>query len=619
MRGSFTWTLVATIPLVSGGAISHNIHALNSPTIQTAPTAAEHTEAVEASKITTCCLNVASVLPGKVYGGAFNFSGYSTQSGSYYSAQEREVKPACFVLPQSSQDVSIAISTLTGPIAIPKSKRKERPGWRLLSSFGVWGGGGDSRASGLKVSRAVAAQKKAAAKAQPNRSDDGVCKFAIRSGGHNPLTESSNINGGITLDLSFMKQVDVSRDRLSVDIGPGNRWQEVYTRLGTQFLGTSGGRVATVGVGGLVTGGGISFFSRERGLVCDNVIEFEVVLSDASIVIANNVTNPDLWRALKGGSGNFGIVTRIKMNAFELGNMWGGVIFHKRDDSSRRTIFKLFEEFTANTEDVNAHWIHTWSYVNAVVLTEWQPSSNIHYTKPIPNPPIFDRLRSRDLDGSVPIIPLLKNDLRIDTLTGLTQQIASLNPDGYRQIFTSLTFKNSAAFMEEVFQIGNDIAPGIKWVTGLRWVQSRAEQLGVQHPFVHLNYADRWQDPVKGYGVKNVNALRNVAARYDRRGLWQSKQVPGGFKLFEPASMVIKKEKKIVADGADSQAQAKDGPGSGNVADPFASGLPKGPPPVDLPPVDVPAIPKEVEDVPAVVVPVEDVSVMPGHGGKGSV
>lgn len=54
MRGSFTWTLVATIPLVSGGAISHNIHALNSPTIQTAPTAAEHTEAVEASKITTC-------------------------------------------------------------------------------------------------------------------------------------------------------------------------------------------------------------------------------------------------------------------------------------------------------------------------------------------------------------------------------------------------------------------------------------------------------------------------------------------------------------------------------------------------------------------------------------
>lgn len=476
-----------------------------------------------------------------------------------------------------------------------------------------------------------------------------------------------------------MKQVDVSRDRLSVDIGPGNRWQEVYTRLGTQFLGTSGGRVATVGVGGLVTGGGISFFSRERGLVCDNVIEFEVVLSDASIVIANNVTNPDLWRALKGGSGNFGIVTRIKMNAFELGNMWGGVIFHKRDDSSRRTIFKLFEEFTANTEDVNAHWIHTWSYVNAVVLTEWQPSSNIHYTKPIPNPPIFDRLRSRDLDGSVPIIPLLKNDLKIDTLTGLTQQIASLNPDGYRQIFTSLTFKNSAAFMEEVFQIGNDIAPGIKWVTGLRWslsfqalpkiifskarrtgdnalgltdgeddlivllltstwnlskdddkmyetartffrrVQSRAEQLGVQHPFVYLNYADRWQDPVKGYGVKNVNALRNVAARYDRRGLWQSKQVPGGFKLSKPASTVIKKEKKIVADGADSQAQAKDGPGSGNVAGPFASGLPKGPPPVDLPPVDVPAIPKEVEDVPAVVVPVENVSVLPGHGGKGSV
>lgn len=406
-----------------------------------------------------------------------------------------------------------------------------------------------------------------------------------------------------------MKQVDVAPDRLSVNIGPGNRWQDVYSKLETQFLGTSGGRVATVGVGGLVTGGGLSFFSRERGLVCDNVIEFEVVLSDASIVIANNATNPDLWRALKGGSGNFGIVTRIKMNAFELGNMWGGIIFHKKDDSTRHTIFKLFEDFTANTEDVNAHWIHTWTYVNAVVLAEWQPSSNIQYTKPISNPPIFDRLRSRDLDGSSALIPQLMNQLKIDTLTGLTQQLATLNPDGSRQIFTSLTFKNSAEFMEEIYQLGNNIAPSLKWVSGLRWslsfqslprliyskarqtggnclgladeeddlvillltstwtlakddermyeaaqgffkeVQMRAEQMGVDNPFIYLNYAGKWQDPVRGYGIQSIDTLRNVAARYDERGLFQSRQVPGGFKLPKLAATSQEDNRKRIVAG----------------------------------------------------------------------
>lgn len=486
-----------------------------------------------------------------------------------------------------------------------------------------------------------------------------------------------------------MKQVDIAPDRLSVNIGPGNGWQDVYSKLDRQFLGTSGGRAATVGVGGLVTGGGISFFSRERGLVCDNVLEFEVVLSDASIVIANNVTNSDLWRALKGGSGNFGIVTRIKMKTFELGNMWGGIIFHKKDDDVRHTLFKLFEDYTANTQEVNAHWIHSWSYVNAVVLAEWQSSSNIQYTKPINNPPFFDRLRSRDLDGSSSIISLLKNKVQIDTVTGLVKQIESYTSSGARQSYTSLTFKNSARFMEEVYQIGNDIAPSIKFVTGLRWtisfqslprvtytrarqtgdnslgltdgqddlvillltstwtlsidddrmyeaaqtfgrkVEKRAKEKGLYHPFIYLNYADKWQDPIKGYGKQNVDALMNIARKYDARGLFQSKQVPGGFKLPKSADRVQGwGSNKAVADAPDAK-DANDVVKLENVADTkdvrddvesASAGAPldfpaAGAPveaaaegaPVDLPAVDVPAVDMPVEEVPAIVVPVEEV------------
>jgi FAD/FMN-containing dehydrogenase len=128
----------------------------------------------------------------------------------------------------------------------------------------------------------------------------------------------------VTIDLSNLTELHVSSDQSYISIDPGNRWNDVYTKLESVGLGTSGGRVSTVGVGGLVTGGGISFFSRERGLVCDNVQSFEVVLGDGRIVEASQQENSDLYQALKGGSGNFGIVTRIDMTTFPFGQMWGG-------------------------------------------------------------------------------------------------------------------------------------------------------------------------------------------------------------------------------------------------------------------------------------------------------
>jgi FAD/FMN-containing dehydrogenase len=128
---------------------------------------------------------------------------------------------------------------------------------------------------------------------------------------HTPFAGAANIQAGITIDLSKFNQVTVASNRQTVDIGPGNRWRNVYSQLDAKNLATSGGRVATVGVGGLTTGGGISFFSPRYGFVCDNVENFEVVLASGQIVNANSKTNSDLWRALRGGSNNFGIVTKI--------------------------------------------------------------------------------------------------------------------------------------------------------------------------------------------------------------------------------------------------------------------------------------------------------------------
>lgn len=91
-------------------------------------------------------------------------------------------------------------------------------------------------------------------------------------------------------------------------------------------LGITAGRVGTVGVSGLLLGGGASFHSGHRGFACDDVVNYEVVLADGSIVNANAKDNPSLFKALKGGGSNFGIVTRFDMAAFPAGELYGGIL-----------------------------------------------------------------------------------------------------------------------------------------------------------------------------------------------------------------------------------------------------------------------------------------------------
>ena len=118
----------------------------------------------------------------------------------------------------------------------------------------------------------------------------------------------------------------MAADRKKISIGPGNRWADVYSKLDAQGVAIPGGRVASVGVGGLVTGGGVSFFSGRFGFVCDNIVNYELVLPYGKVINVNASASADLFRALKGGSNNFGIVTRFDVKSFESGLFWGGEI-----------------------------------------------------------------------------------------------------------------------------------------------------------------------------------------------------------------------------------------------------------------------------------------------------
>lgn len=134
-------------------------------------------------------------------------------------------------------------------------------------------------------------------------------KFSIRSGGHKQNPGYGSIGeSGVLVSLANLNTLYLSKDKTSIKVGSGNRWQSVYDYLVPQGLVAIGGRVGIVGVGGFMLGGGLSYHSNQYGLAMDNVKSFEVVLASGRVVKASSSQNPDLYQALRGGAANFGKV-----------------------------------------------------------------------------------------------------------------------------------------------------------------------------------------------------------------------------------------------------------------------------------------------------------------------
>lgn len=125
-----------------------------------------------------------------------------------------------------------------------------------------------------EVSRAVTALAKAN---QP---------FAVRSGGHTNWAGSNNIDDGVTIDLGLLNSTVYDSTCQTAHIGPGGKWKDVYAELEKHGRTVAGGREAEVGVAGFLLGGGNNFHAARYGWACDNVIAYEVVVADGSIIIA---------------------------------------------------------------------------------------------------------------------------------------------------------------------------------------------------------------------------------------------------------------------------------------------------------------------------------------------
>jgi FAD/FMN-containing dehydrogenase len=173
-------------------------------------------------------------------------------------------------------------------------------------------------------------------------------ELAVRGGGHN-VSGRAVCDGGLVVDLSLMRGVDVDPEARTARVQGGALWADVNRETGVHGLAVTGGAISTTGVAGLTLGGGLGWLMGLYGLAADNLLEAEVVLATGDVVRARPDEHADLFWALRGGGGNFGVVTSFVFSLHPLAEVIGGLVAHPFD--AARDVLRFYSEFTAEAPD----------------------------------------------------------------------------------------------------------------------------------------------------------------------------------------------------------------------------------------------------------------------------
>ena len=157
---------------------------------------------------------------------------------------------------------------------------------------------------------------------------------AVRSGGHS-FAGHSTTDGGMLIDLSPMKAITIDRRRRIARIEPGLTWGEVARAAHAYGLTLTSGDMASVGVGGLMLGGGIGWMVRKHGLAIDHLRAVELVTAEGEILRASERAHADLFWGLRGGGGNFGVATAFEVDLHPAGTVLGGAVFYEAAEAER--------------------------------------------------------------------------------------------------------------------------------------------------------------------------------------------------------------------------------------------------------------------------------------------
>lgn len=238
---------------------------------------------------------------------------YATEQADYWSSSCASLIPSCIIFPKSSEEVATVVKVL----------------------------------------------------------NDNEEHFAIKSGGHNPNNYFSSIDGGPLISTQQMDQVLLDPTTGVARVGPGIRLDEIAAQLQGTGWTFVGGRIGNTGVGGLVLGGGLSYMSAQYGWAASSVIEYEIVLANGTVSTVSATQNPDLFKALKGGGNNFGIVTTYVLQTYRQGDIYGGNLVFDRTAENDAALLKAVRDFTEYSDDDKAAVIVTAERSMANAIDSW--------------------------------------------------------------------------------------------------------------------------------------------------------------------------------------------------------------------------------------------------------
>ncbi|CAE6477378.1 unnamed protein product [Rhizoctonia solani] len=391
------------------------------------------------------------------------------------------------------------------------------------------------------------------------------CQFAVRGGGHTTNPGWAGTNSGVLVSLSKLTTIKVSQDTQSVVVGAGNRWGDVYAKTGEHNVTVAGGRISKVG----------------EGFAANNVLSYEMVLADGKVTTVTANSNSDLFKALKGGTGNFGIVTSFTLQTFPANYIYAGYLYYAPDQYNN--LFPLMETYARQGPESDPK-----THVISVFLCN--PSQNVDmatfytaYSDPVTAPPaaiksFFD-------------VPTVKNTVQVKTVKQATDELEVGFDDGLRYNMQDYSIRADAGLFKQLFDIWhsatigmNETTPG--WSSGILYQpisnsmihaseKKGGNVLGLEpaedplmvvtyqftwkrpeddkkayaainqlvttstklaksqnrlERYMYLNYAGSDQKVIESYGPAQVDYMRKVRAKYDPDRVFE-KLSRGGFKI----------------------------------------------------------------------------------------
>ncbi|KAL4799273.1 hypothetical protein BDV19DRAFT_376466 [Aspergillus venezuelensis] len=412
--------------------------------------------------------------------------------------------------------------------------------------------------------------------------------FAVRGGGHMPVPGAANIDRGVLISLERMQTMELVNDGAVAQVGSGLRWDAVFEWISTHGLAVVGGRYGPVGVPGLLLGGGINFFGSQYGWAANMISNMEVVLANGTIVHANQTSHGDLFWALKGGSSNYGIVTRFDLNTFPLMEWYGGqVSFDPAYTAQFVDAVGAYMSPGGGSEDRGAHQnptveinVSTGERSIYAVFTHMDPSAALASFENFSTIPavsdsrvIRSTLANLTADTSLDIYgDRTSRQLFRTTTLRASHRAVALTQDVFEEILESMQEELQSVpglmvrsnhqaitqgWLQAAREAGGDAmgldaseGPLLVYLLGAQWdnaaddevvrefskrctrtIERRAREEGIYHPFIFLNDASEDQSPFAGYGSESTRArMREIRREYDPQCIFQ-RLMPGGFKL----------------------------------------------------------------------------------------